>query len=197
MICLDWGVATLMLPGQRSCGDQHLVCATSEGTLVAVVDGLGHGEEAAAAAGVAISVLEKNAEMNVISLVRRCHDNLRDMRGVVMSLASFNARDAVLSWIGVGNVEGVLLRGNGETDRETLLLRGGVVGGQLPPLQAAILPVVSGNTLIFATDGVHDGFAREARPNDSPQELAERILARYARGTDDALVLVARYKGGG
>jgi serine phosphatase RsbU (regulator of sigma subunit) len=142
----------------------------------------------------AISVLEQNPSLNVISLVRYCHEKLRPLRGAVMSLASFNADDGVLSWIGVGNVEGILLR-SGETRRETLLLRGGVVGAQLPPLQAAILPVSKGDTLIFATDGIHDGFTKELPRSASPAELAKWILTRHAKAADEALALVATYTG--
>jgi hypothetical protein len=32
---------------------------------------------------------------------------------------------------------------------------------------------------------------------DAPEDIAARILAEQERGSDDALVLVARYRGGG
>jgi hypothetical protein len=53
-----------------------------------------------------------------------------------------------------------------------------------------------GDTLIFATDGVRSDFASEHLAHDDPpQQLADRILARWGTKTDDALVLVARYVG--
>ena len=52
-------------------------------------------------------------------------------------------------------------------------------------------------TLIFATDGIRGGFAEGLPTDATPQELADHILARHGKGTDDALVLVARYAGGG
>lgn len=189
-------MATATLPGQVTSGDNHLVCPTSEGALVAVVDGLGHGEEAARASRKAISELAQNAEEHVISLVRRCQESLRPTRGVVMSLAAFNARASVMTWIGVGNVIGMLWRSNGEP-QEALLLRGGVVGSLLPPLQASVLPVTPGDTLVLATDGLQSDFLRDLNPSLPPQAQAERILARYAKGTDDALLLIVRFKGGG
>src|SRR5262249_60434343 len=81
--------------------------------------------------------------------------------------------------------------------RELLLLRRGVVGLHTPALTAAIVPVVPGDTLILATDGVRSEFLDEFRAHrDGPQVLADRILERFGRGTDDALVLVARYEEG-
>lgn len=196
---IEWGVATAALPGQAGSGDESLVKSFPNGVLVAAIDGLGHGEEAAAAARIAVSSLETYAHESVISLVRRCHTSLLGTRGVVMSLASFNARDENVTWVGVGNVEGLLLCADpgGRPRREVLLLRGGVVGGRLPPLQASLIPVVRGDTLIFATDGVRSGFPDGLVPGDPPQQMANRILARHGKGTDDALVLVARYLGPG
>jgi hypothetical protein len=48
----------------------------------------------------------------------------------------------------------------------------------------------------MATDGVRPGFAEGLPLKEPPQQLAERILARDGKGTDDALVLVARVLGG-
>ena len=74
-------------------------------------------------------------------------------------------------------------------------MRGGVVGGQLPSLRGSILPVRRGDTLIFATDGIRQGFTEGLVLTGSPQEIADQILARHYRQTDDALVLVVRYLG--
>lgn len=178
-------------------GDQHLVQAFPNGILVAVVDGLGHGGEAAAAAKIAIATLEVFAQQPVTVLVRRCHDALAQTRGVVMSLASFNTSDQTLTWIGVGNVVGLLIRARPSRPlpQESVLLRGGVVGYQLPLLNAAVIPVLVGDTLIFATDGIDSNFTDGIFLGDSPQRLATRILAQHGKGTDDALVLVARWTG--
>src|SRR2546430_400954 len=52
---IDWGVAALALAGETESGDLHLVKRVGRGTLVAAVDGLGHGAEAAAAARAAVA----------------------------------------------------------------------------------------------------------------------------------------------
>src|SRR5262245_18852207 len=106
-----WGVATHTLAGQRVSGDGHLVTSFPGGVLVAVVDGLGHGEDAVTATNVAIAVLREHVRESVFALVRRCHERLNGTRGVVMSLASVTAHDGLMTWLGVGDVEGVGLRG--------------------------------------------------------------------------------------
>ena len=195
---IEWAVAELVLPGQTESGDRCLVTPTPDGALVAVVDGLGHGAEAADAAKAALRSLERHAHEPILPLIRNCHRSLAGTRGVVLSVAVFDARGETMTWVGVGNVEGVLLRAQATTilGRESLLLRGGVVGVHLPALAAAIIPVTRGDVLILATDGIRSDFVVRPLPaDDGPQQLADDILAKWGTRTDDALVLVARYLG--
>ncbi|MDL5501899.1 MAG: SpoIIE family protein phosphatase, partial [Candidatus Methanoperedens sp.] len=113
---------------------------------MAVVDGLGHGYEAAAASDIAIATLDTYAHEPVIPLVKRCHEALKGTRGVVMSIVSFNSLDMTLTWLGVGNIESILLREDVKAvpARKSLLLRGGVLGYQLPPLKESVIPVLPG-----------------------------------------------------
>ncbi len=203
---IDWAVAARPLAGQSVSGDLYVVAPFPAGVLVGVIDGLGHGEEAAAAAAIAVTTLTAHAHEPIILLVKRCHEQLKGTRGVVMSVASFTVRDNSMTWVGMGNVEGLLRRVdvNGQSPHESLPLRGGVLGYQLPPLRAFVIPVARGDLLIFATDGIRSDFARDSSPSDplrrhtqdGPQHLANRVLAQYGKSTDDALVLVVRYLGG-
>jgi phosphoserine phosphatase RsbX len=195
---IEYGVATLALAGETESGDLHLVQPAGAGVLVSVVDGLGHGAEAAAAARAAVAALTQHPTASVLSQVQTCHAALVGTRGVVMSLATFDRTDGAMTWVGVGNVEGVLMYTDSGARRAhtTLVTRGGIVGGALPQLRAEVISITPGDTLIFATDGIKAGFA-DGLPTDAPpHELAELILARHSKGTDDALVLVARYTGG-
>ena len=137
----EYGVAKFIVPGERESGDQHLVCCNESGVLVAAIDGIGHGAEAARAARAAIAVLRNGVGEPIISLVTACHEKLRSTRGVVLSLASLDVKHGLMTWLGVGNVKGVLVRADKKVGLETLLLRGGVVGDHVPQLQAAVIPV--------------------------------------------------------
>jgi len=183
-----------VMPGQTASGDRHVFCRFSDGVLVAVIDGLGHGAEAAAAAAVAAGVLEKHADDPVTRLLERCHDSLRFTRGVALSLATISAR--AMTWAGVGNVEGLLRRGQAGLPDEKLLLRSGVVGSHLPPLQAGVVAIGRDDLLVFTTDGVAEDIARSLPVRGSLQAIANGALARGNKGIDDALVLLVRYRGG-
>jgi hypothetical protein len=194
---VEYGVARYVLPGQGESGDHHLVCCNQNGILIAAIDGIGHGEEAANAAKAAAAFLRSSADEPIISLVEGCHEKLRATRGVVMSVAFIDPEHGMMTWLGVGNVQGVLMRGDAKKSngQESLLLRAGVVGSQLPALQATVLPIARGDTLFFATDGVRSDFSVALSARENPQRAADRILEQYRSGNDDALVLVSRLTG--
>ena len=194
---IEWGVATQPMPGQTVCGDLHLVKPFAYGALVAVVDGLGHGDEAIAVARIAINVLAEQADQSVITLVKRCHEALINSRGVVLTLASFNTLDATVSWLSVGNVTGLLLRADTKAmpPCETALLRGGVVGYQLPPLRASVIAVAPDDLLVLATDGIRNSFDLSDLLGGTPQKIADRVMSRHFKGNDDGLVLAVRFLG--
>ncbi len=195
MTAIEWGWAGRALDVVS--GDRHVVVPFPGGALVGLVDGLGHGPEAADASLAVAPLLEAHANEPVLSLVLRCHERLRKTRGAVMSLASFSSLASSMTWIGVGNVAGVLLRSRAtpEQPHQSIPMRPGVVGFQLPPLRGETLGVVARDILILATDGIRDGFTTDLGMDSSAQEIAESILARFGKDTDDAHVVVARYIG--
>jgi hypothetical protein len=167
-------MAQVIHPGQAISGDRHLVRAHSEGVLLAVVDGLGHGAEAAVAADVAVTTLEAHILEPVTLLLKRCHEAMRRTRGAAMSLASIIGVADSMTWLGVGNVEGVVLRADKHAipARENIQLFPGVVGYQLPSVRSVVTPLSP----------------------DDPQLIARGICRKHCKGTDDGLVLVARVR---
>jgi serine phosphatase RsbU (regulator of sigma subunit) len=192
---LEWSTAAATMPGETESGDRYWAGAVANGMMFAVVDGLGHGHAAAAASNIAIATLERHAGDPLVELVRRCHESLRGTRGVAMSLAVLNTENAMLTWIGVGNVEGTLLRRDAGLPCDKLLLRNGVVGIHLPILRAGELVVQSGDILTMVTDGVTAEGPLRVSMDGRIESMADGILASACKGTDDALVLVARYRG--
>lgn len=193
---IDSGVAAVALSGEPEIGDGRVIVARPNGLLVAAMDGLGHGPQAALASRRAAAVLQRHPEAPLMELMQLCHTELRGTRGAVMSLAAFNLAAESMEWLGVGNVAGVFLGrdGNGHRLPRFLTLRAGVIGDSLPHLVIETLPVAAGDTLVLATDGILPAFAAGGLPESdliSAQRLASQILLRSARGNDDALVLVA------
>lgn len=190
----EWGMSSLTYRGERDCGDKCLVKTFTGGALVAVIDALGHGHQAAYAAEVAVRILVQQPDEHPVTLMERCHAAMRRTRGAAISLASFDWRQRIMTWLGVGNVAGVLLRVDNRTHLRpaSLLVRGGTVGDQLPDLLPSIVPLASATTLIMATDGIRSDFTEKLPSVMEPEHQARLIIDGYARNDDDATVLVFR-----
>ena len=190
---LDVGISKRSLAAEQECGDAYLVRAGPFSVLLAVVDGIGHGPEAAAAAQAAIDVLSSHDTAPLEWLMDQCHLAVRESRGLTMGIARIETGESSLTWVGVGNVQGVLLHaagGSAET-RESLCVGRGLVGYRLAPLMPVTRPFRRGDLLLMATDGLTKDFGESAITRSSAQDVADRVMERYATGRDDALVLAA------
>jgi len=192
---IDTAFATLPLPGQTESGDLCLIKRVGKGTLIAAVDGLGHGEDAASAAHAAVAALDRHAREPLPDLVRRCHEALVGLRGVVLGLAYLDPQAATMTWLGVGNIGGILLRADrgNRPSRITLVPSAGFIGAEQTNPTTRSVPLALGDTVILFSDGIKDGFAESLALSNSPQEIADSVITRHVKGNDDALVLVARY----
>lgn len=193
---VEWAVASRGLESRVS-GDAHIARFLPDGALFGVVDGLGHGPAAAEAAREAVRHLSVCEVDHPIAVVRGCHERLRESRGVVLTLAWIDGSRDCMTWLGVGNVQGELLRGNegAVPRRETLIGRGGIVGRLLPPLDVGVLSIAPGDLLVLATDGIAPGPLEQLSALDPVQRIADSLLAQRWTGNDDALALVVRYRG--
>ena len=194
---VEWGVATRSRSGEATTGDLAVVAVVPQGALVAAIDGLGHGREAALAARQAGDVLRRNPGPDLALLAKRCHSALRDTRGAAISLAFVSHERATMSWLGVGNVEGRVLSGDRTATRpkSSLVLDSGVCGHELPRVRTTTLDVRPGDVLVLATDGIDPAFADALDTSGSAQAISDRILAGHRKPVDDALVVAVRYLG--
>jgi negative regulator of sigma-B (phosphoserine phosphatase) len=192
---LEWCTAGRPIPGEERSGDDALVLADERRALVAAIDGVGHGAPASEAAQAAVAALGEDPWDDVEALARRCHEALRPTRGAALGLAAFGT-DGTVTWLGVGNITARLVSGGGlsaPTGRWLGSLSGVAGDDDLPALRPATIPVRRGDVLILVTDGIDGAFGDEVVATGTCAEIADRVLRDFARATDDALVVVARY----
>jgi serine phosphatase RsbU (regulator of sigma subunit) len=179
-------------PGESVSGDAWRADWHEGRYRIAVIDGLGHGPAAAAAAQAALAVLAADPALLPDAAIRQCHAALRPTRGAAMLVAQIEPEAGRLTIAGVGNVE-ARLQQNERSERVTT--DRGIVGAVLPTLHPVVRPLVRPWLLLIHTDGVRNRFRADeaaAAGGGSVDEVAAAILARWARVTDDATVLVAR-----
>jgi hypothetical protein len=196
--CLDWAVAGRPLPGEDVSGDLAVCIPVGDGALLATIDGLGHGAEAAKASEIARDTIAAHSSEPLATVLRHCHVGLARTRGAAITLARVQCGAGMVQWVGVGNVEAYLVR-RGESGHASMVasavLFGGAAGYRLPRLRDGVVELRAEDLLIMATDGLDRNFVpgvATARPVD---RIAATILDRHARAIDDALVAVARVHG--
>jgi negative regulator of sigma-B (phosphoserine phosphatase) len=192
---IEWASAARAFEDEPESGDRSVVAELPGGMLLAVIDGLGHGMHAAAAADAAATAIEADAEQPLAEILRRCHAASLGTRGCAITLATIDLDSATLTWSGVGNVAGVVLHRAPTPIRKLIRGRAGIVGSRLPRLHSETLKLDDGDVILLASDGIRPDFGRVATIHLPLQRIADEILAEQALPTDDALVLVARYHG--
>jgi phosphoserine phosphatase RsbX len=196
-LVLERGMAGLAHEGEGRSGDLAVFAPSERGGLVAVIDGLGHGDAAADASELAAEILIEHTDFPPQQLLELCHDKLRSTRGAVMTLAWFDLEARTMAWTGVGNVEARFVRaGAGFGARhDSPVVLGGVVGFNLPQVRMSTVALEPGDAVAMATDGVAADYSVSLEPGVPAQQLAERVLEKHGKGTDDALAVVVRYLG--
>jgi anti-sigma regulatory factor (Ser/Thr protein kinase)/serine/threonine protein phosphatase PrpC len=189
---LQAGVACVALRGERVCGDAWVVLPQRDRTLVAVVDGLGHGPEAAVAASEAVRVIRESADASPSQLLQLSHAALRPTRGAAMAVAAIQPGRRAVAFAGVGNVAAAVHVG---TTARSLASHNGTVGHATRTIQEFSYDWAEGATLVMHSDGINSRWRLDAYPGIvryHPVVLAAVLFRDAARGRDDATVLVVR-----
>jgi phosphoserine phosphatase RsbX len=176
----------LPMPGEIQNGDAVLVRQSVSGdTILAVIDGLGHGPDAAVASRAAIESLSLMPfETSVLDAMQELHRELRGTRGAAATVGI--VRNFKLEICAVGNV--ALMCANCSVP---LVLSAGVLGHQVAKFRIAACQLSSRARLALLSDGVSTRFRLEEYKHLEPLAACQEIMARYRRKEDDATVLIA------
>jgi anti-sigma regulatory factor (Ser/Thr protein kinase) len=186
------GVVCLPVHGEEESGDSWAVEMVGGTQVVMLVDGLGHGPQAAAAATAAMTVFREQATNPPEAILRAMHVALRHTRGAALSLAVLDRAARTAHFYGVGNVEGRIVT---LTANRHLLPQNGIVGQNMPRIQRATSEWPADGRLVMHSDGVSTRWRADHYPGllaRHPALLAGVIFRDCARARDDATVLVLR-----
>jgi len=193
LISLIVAVAEKCHPAETINGDMWASFAAGPNEhRVAVIDGAGHGLEAARAASAARDEILRHPGLPLDEVLRRCHSALKGSRGAVMTLISIQLDTLILTAAGIGNIESQVFSGGKTTH---LVTQRGMLGANVPTVRPTVAELNGSWLLVMHSDGVRARFSlADAVPlsgnSIAPQALADSILNDYGRGDDDATVLV-------
>ena len=186
------GVASRPHPAETVSGDAYAVHWTGDVCRITVIDGLGHGPEAAAAAARAVATLDAHPSLGPAEALQRCHTALAGTRGAAISIARLDLGRGELMYAGIGNVEAHLWHGS---RHEHMIVYRGIVGSAMRTLRTFTSTLDDAWIFLMHSDGISaraDVYALDLPDPWEPDALARSILERYGRLHDDALAVVAQ-----
>jgi anti-sigma regulatory factor (Ser/Thr protein kinase) len=188
------GAVSLPAPGETACGDSWALTMEGPRAAVLVVDGLGHGPEAAHAAQEAVRLFGAEPWAAPREQLARLHAGLRGTRGAALTVLRADAEAGSIRSAGAGNVLARLVSG---TSDRTLLGQHGTAGLQIRTPEEVTTPWPPHALLVVHSDGIESRWQPDVLRGVlgcDPVLAAALLLRDHCRGRDDATVLVLRRK---
>lgn len=182
---LDVAHVSLPMVGEIANGDRAVSCTDGEGRfLFGVIDGLGHGVDAAAASQAAIECLQTVAlDTSLHGIMQQVHDRLIGSRGAAGTVCV--VRDGAIEVCAVGNVE---VRSD---MRIPLVFSPGILGVRVAKLHACRAAIPSRARIVLFSDGISSRVPVDDVRSLAPSLACDALMQKYRRKEDDATVLVA------
>jgi anti-sigma regulatory factor (Ser/Thr protein kinase) len=193
----EWQHALARRPcfGEVVTGDGSVVQPLAQGLMVAILDVLGHGEQAHLLARRCERWLAAHAHANVVGVLEDLHHAIKGSVGTAITLAHLDATAGQMTVVGVGNTRLYTVGAPGVR----IEAQPGIVGGtQLPRLRPSTVRISPRDVVVFTTDGIRGQLsAQDLQPLASHpvQHLAQQVLREHGHVYDDATCLVLRCPG--
>ena len=184
------GIA-LAMEGETASGDAWAQARDGAMLTVLLADGLGHGENAATAANLALRELRPGVDPAF--LLERIHGALRVTRGAAAAIARIDLTGGRVEYAGIGNIAGTIVEGPSST--KSLVSMPGILGHRLPKIRSFQYELPPGGVLVMHSDGLKSTWELSGHPGllrRDPLVIASVMIRDFERGRDDVSVVAAR-----
>lgn len=184
-----FGAVCVARQGESACGDTWRLAHEGGCSSLIVIDGLGHGPAAAAAAELTAGVFLHDPFRSPRSQLEQAHVALSGSRGAAVACAAWTEAHS-LRYAGIGNIAGLLSAPEGSRG---LLSHNGTLGFQMPRVQELEYPLSDAKLLVMHSDGLSARWQISDHPGlgqHHPAVVAATLYRDHLRGKDDATVVV-------
>lgn len=183
-----FGVSQHALYQSPACGDVWHLAIEGQRISALLIDGLGHGEQAEAAARAGEAVFAQQPFAALEPLLADMHQAMQGGRGGAVAVAQFDGEQRV-DFAGIGNIGAVLLD---PAQSRGLASHPGIVGVQFRKVHAFSYPQANGQLLVLYSDGLQSRWNLADYPgliHRHPAVIAAVLHRDHCRGRDDVTVL--------
>ena len=187
---LELGAICVPMPGEIECGDGWQVASDGDAAAMLVVDGLGHGAFAAAAARAASTAFAAEPFRPPVETMRHMHRAMSGTRGAAAACALLPPRSQTLEYAGIGNIGGYMIS---PERSQGLVSHNGTLGTQLLRVQQFSYPWPRDGRVVMHSDGISARWsvsAYQGLHTHHSAVIAAVLYRDHGRGRDDATVLV-------
>ena len=188
---MPWGISHHAYKEDEASGDQWCIAFEDKQIAALVIDGLGHGIEAARAAEAGVARFVQDPMREPGEQLTAIHQAMMGSRGGAVAIARHDAQAHLLHFAGVGNISASLEQA--ERSRG-IPSHPGIVGVQYRALRVLDFPQTQGQLLIMHSDGLQTRWRLRDYPGlwrRHPALIAALLYRDFNRGRDDVCVLVA------
>ncbi|HTI82034.1 MAG TPA: ATP-binding protein [Acetobacteraceae bacterium] len=186
------GAALAPYPGEKACGDNWSFVDAKAGPTLLLVDGSGHGVEAARAAETAVRSFIDHAEQSCEAIVDAIHRALAATRGAAVAVARIDPVAKMVRLVGVGNISAILVQPAGARH---MVSHNGTAGHVAPRIREFTYEYSSAPLVVLYSDGLATRWDITTYPGltvQHPALIAGVLLRDHRRGRDDASVVAMR-----
>lgn len=188
----ELGAVCLPKSGESVAGDSWLLQGEGDYRTILVVDGLGHGPNAARAARAATEAFAAKPSAAPAALMEICHSALTTTRGAAGAAARIVLAKNQGSFAGIGNIA---CRVETTGERRQLVSHSGTLGHVMRRVQEFEFAFPAGALLILHSDGLTTHWTSADYPGLMSKHagLIAGVLYRdHERGSDDVTVVVLK-----
>jgi anti-sigma regulatory factor (Ser/Thr protein kinase) len=187
------GAVSVPKPEEQVCGDSLAVQRSGTTISAMVVDGLGHGVMASAAAEEARRLFSAGFMPSPVAAVQKIHAGLRATRGAAVGVVTVDLATSRAVFCGLGNIAGLAAAGG---NIRRFVSMNGIAGHTAGTLREFVYPCDgAGLVIVLHSDGVSTSWSLDRYHGLAarhPSLIAAVLLRDWGRRRDDATVLVLK-----
>ena len=188
------GVVSRPVANEPISGDAWAFKHTSDGALLLLADGVGHGPLAADASGGAVAVFRQTSETSPIAILQQIHAALKGTRGAALAVAHLDYKLAKCHFGGIGNVVGRVISPESTSHMVSHM---GTAGYEARRFQEFTYQLPASAVVVLHSDGLTSSWTLDRYVgllSHDPALIAAVLYRDASRGRDDVCVMAASWR---